>query len=92
MQSYRITVSGMVQGVFFRASTIDFVRNESLTISGYVRNLPNGKVEILAQGNEIEVKKLSLWLKNGPQSARVDETIVEKIEIDVKYKDFSVKY
>lgn len=65
----RCRVEGRVQGVFFRAST----RREAqqLSISGYARNLPDGRVEVLACGSESAVVQLKEWLWVGPSAARV---------------------
>ena len=62
-------ISGRVQGVFFRASTRD--RARSLGLTGYARNLPDGRVEVLACGSESAVLALKDWLWVGPSAARV---------------------
>jgi acylphosphatase len=62
-------VSGRVQGVFFRAHTQE--RARSLGLSGWVRNLPDGRVEIAAEGGETKLKTLLEWLHTGPPAARV---------------------
>lgn len=62
-------VSGQVQGVFFRASTQDEARR--LGLSGWVRNLHDGRVELVACGEEAPLKQLEQWLKQGPPRARV---------------------
>jgi len=65
----RCNVAGRVQGVFFRAST----REEALRrgISGYVRNLPDGRVEVLACGSADAINELKDWLRHGPPDADV---------------------
>jgi len=65
------TVSGRVQGVFFRATTRD--RARALGLSGWVRNLPDGRVEFAAEGEESSVQELLAFLRVGPPGARVDE-------------------
>lgn len=62
-------VSGQVQGVFFRASTQDAANNLGLT--GWVRNLPDGRVEVVACGEKAALKRLEQWLWQGPSRARV---------------------
>ena len=62
-------VSGQVQGVFFRASTQDTARQLGLT--GWVRNLHNGHVELVACGEAATLKELERWLTQGPPRARV---------------------
>ena len=65
----RCRVSGRVQGVFFRAST----RNQAQTlgVSGYAKNLPDGSVEVHAEGEEKAVAALCEWLWVGPPAAKV---------------------
>ncbi len=65
-----IIVSGLVQGVFFRASTLDKARN--LIVVGWVRNLPDGTVEINAEGEDGKLSQLLDWARKGPVGARVD--------------------
>jgi len=62
-------VHGRVQGVFFRQATAD----EALTLGlrGWVRNLVNGDVEIVAEGPRRELKILAAWANQGPRMARV---------------------
>ncbi|MFQ5757598.1 MAG: acylphosphatase [Acidiferrobacterales bacterium] len=73
----RYLISGTVQGVFFRASTQDTARQ--LQLSGFARNLPDGRVEVVACGNESNLRRLEAWLWKGPGYARVDNIIVEDI-------------
>lgn len=70
MRVKRYFVSGRVQGVFFRAGT----RTEALRLGvrGYARNLPDGRVEVLAAGDEASLRALEAWLRRGPPHARVD--------------------
>lgn len=67
----RFLVFGKVQGVYFRHSTR--LEAKRLAIRGIARNLPDGSVEVLAQGAAAAVAELRLWLHQGPQHARVDE-------------------
>lgn len=66
-------VSGRVQGVFFRASTKE--QAELLGLDGWVRNLPDGRVEVYATGSESQISRFRGWLKEGP-----DMAIVAKLE------------
>ncbi len=70
-QCYRFIVTGRVQGVYFRQSTADQARQ--LGLSGWVRNLPDGRVEGVASGPEAELAALKTWLGHGPTMARVDD-------------------
>jgi acylphosphatase len=70
MIQYRVIVDGRVQGVGFRASTArEVVRYPGL--KGWVRNLPDGKVEAVFCGEDSDVKKMVEWCRHGPSLARV---------------------
>ena len=73
----RFLVSGIVQGVWFRESA----RREaiSLGLNGSARNLPDGRVEVVAAGPGKDIAQLSAWLRHGPAMARVDEVVEETI-------------
>ncbi len=74
----QIHVSGKVQGVFFRENIRRMAERSHLT--GSVRNLPDGRVAIRAQGKEEHVKQLIEWCHQGPPLARVDGVMVEFVE------------
>ena len=74
----RFLVSGKVQGVFFRASTAR--RAEELGLRGYARNLPDGRVEVLAVGQITSLQSLADWLKQGPPRAQVTGLVEEMQE------------
>lgn len=76
----RCFVSGLVQGVFFRASTRQ--RAEALGLRGYAKNLPDGRVEVLIVGEGEPVERLIEWLHRGPPSANVASVEVEEIALD----------
>lgn len=65
-----ILISGLVQGVFFRAFARDEARE--LGVYGWVRNRADGKVEVMAEGSQADLKKLVAWCHRGPDTARVD--------------------
>jgi Acylphosphatases len=71
-----ITVTGKVQGVFYRQSTKE--KALELGITGTVKNLPNGDVEIMASGTPQQLNALVAWCKQGPPRAQVKEVRVEK--------------
>jgi acylphosphatase len=70
-QCIRYLVSGRVQGVFFRASA----RKQALILglTGWVHNLPDGRVEVLACGEQTKQDALHNWLKVGPPHAAVED-------------------
>jgi acylphosphatase len=74
----RCLVSGRVQGVYYRASARE--RALDLGVHGFARNLPDGRVEVLATGEEAVVASLIEWLRMGPPTARVDHVEVLVIE------------
>lgn len=76
-------VSGRVQGVFFRAHTQALARRLGLT--GWVRNLPDGRVELVACGEAERLAQLEAWLWQGPPHARVEGVIAA----DAESQDFS---
>jgi acylphosphatase len=67
----RYLILGKVQGVFFRQSAR--IEAERLGLHGMARNLANGSVEVIAQGDAAALDALHAWLKKGPSQARVDE-------------------
>ncbi len=69
--SYRFTVHGRVQGVFFRQSTASTARE--LGLNGWVRNCDDGSVEGCASGDAAALERLREWLQHGPPAARVDQ-------------------
>jgi acylphosphatase len=79
MRRTRAIVSGRVQGVGFRASTVDEARGHGLT--GWVRNRVDGTVELEAQGDEAGVTALLAWCAHGPPAARVTGVAVEERDV-----------
>jgi acylphosphatase len=71
----RVVVSGRVQGVFFRSSTRDTAVRYG--VRGYVRNLPDGRVEAVLQGDRGAVEKVVAFMREGPLGACVEEADVE---------------
>lgn len=74
LKHFNITVFGKVQGVFFRASTVEIAKQ--LCLSGFVRNLPDGNVYIEAEGEEKQIAKFVKWCHQGPTRA-----VVSKVDI-----------
>jgi acylphosphatase len=80
-------VAGRVQGVYFRASTQREARRLGLT--GWVRNLPDGRVEVMASGPPDATAALERWLNRGPPAAHVTEVITNSAT-DENWTDFVV--
>jgi acylphosphatase len=70
-------ISGKVQGVCFRASTQD--EASTLGLTGWARNLPDGRVEVIAFGEKDKLLLLFEWLKKGPALSKVDQVTYEEI-------------
>jgi len=85
-----VFVSGWVQGVFFRAETRD--RARQLGVTGWVRNLWDGRVEAVFEGEDWAVERLVDWCHRGPRGARVDNVEVIYEEYTGEYDSFSVVY
>ena len=75
----RCLIAGRVQGVWFRASTKE--KAMELGVCGWVRNLPDGRVEALLQGEAEAVEALKKWLWRGPTLAQVVDVQSEMVEI-----------
>jgi acylphosphatase len=88
LKHFNITVTGKVQGVFYRASTQ--TQAHKLGLNGFVRNEPNGDVFIEAEGEETKLQKLVDWCSIGPPNAIVDEVRVLDGEIK-NFSGFSIK-
>ena len=73
-------VSGRVQGVFYRASTRQ--RAVELGLTGYARNLPDGRVEVLAVGSDASVQSLCDWLWHGPPGAQVSHVECASVALE----------
>lgn len=84
----RFLVSGKVQGVFFRAGT----REQALRLglAGEARNLPDGRVEVMAQGEPAALDALERWLRQGPPAARVDKVERQSAELRA-LRDFGTR-
>lgn len=85
----RAIVRGRVQGVYFRASTQAEARR--LDLAGFARNLPDGSVEVVAEGPEERVDELVRYLHVGPSHARVDRVEVESTSGLSAPRPFSVR-
>jgi len=84
----KITITGRVQGVCYRAATQHTARR--LGLRGTVRNLADGRVEIAAQGESDALDQLVNWCWQGPPAARVDAVSVEPLDNVMTTTDFLV--
>jgi len=83
-----LLIDGRVQGVWFRASTQD--EAIALGLKGWVKNLYDGRVEVLAEGDEEKVNAFIAWCHKGPPGARVERVEVKKEEFKGEFKAFNI--
>ena len=93
LKQVHIFVSGRVQGVFFRVETREYVRSLK-NITGFVRNTRDRRVEIVAEGEENELKKVTHWAKNiGSRPSKIEKTEENWKEINQRsLSDFRITY
>ncbi len=89
MKSMHCIVKGKVQGVNFRAWTFDQARN--LNITGWVRNLDNDKVEVIAQGVDANLSELKKRLLRGSPVSQVEDVRCEEMDYDKEYDSFEIR-
>lgn len=76
LRAVRCVVAGRVQGVYYRAATAE--RAQSLQLDGWVKNLSDGRVEVVAAGAPGAIAALAGWLWQGPPAARVESVYLEE--------------
>jgi acylphosphatase len=85
-----VRIRGFVQGVFFRASTKETA--DSLGLKGWVRNMPDGSVEALFEGETVEVKRAVKWCCAGPTGATVKNVDEKWGDYLGEYDSFEIRY
>ena len=90
MKKNRVVIEGKVQGVFFRANMQRVAR--SLDLAGWVRNLPDGRVEAVLEGAENNMAAMLDWCRQGPPYAIVRQVEVTEEPYSGDYRDFSIRY
>ena len=85
-----IFISGRVQGGFFRENTSK--KAQKLGLLGWVKNLDNGKVEAVFEGDKEKVEKLVKWAKRGPMFAKVDNIDIDWQEYTGEFQNFEIRY
>jgi acylphosphatase len=86
----QVLVSGRVQGVYFRAYTRDQAVARGLT--GWGRNLPDGRVAAVFEGDREKIDSMLVWLQQGPQYAAVDEVLTDWQPHQGEFLDFKITY
>lgn len=84
----QLIISGLVQGVWFRASAKQ--EADKLGLKGFVRNIEDD-VEAVAIGDEDKVNKFIEWCKKGPSGANVENVEVKDIELNEEFKEFEIR-
>jgi acylphosphatase len=87
METKEIIVKGKVQGVYFRASTVEVA--VELGIKGVVSNLRDGSVKIIATGMPEVLEQLIVWCRRGPTRARVDEVVIRGLPL-AEFHEFTI--
>ena len=90
MKRVHVYISGRVQGVFFRAETQRAAMGFKLT--GWVRNMADGRVEAVVEGDDANVDKMLAWCHIGPPAARVEEVLTEEEPYTGEFRNFNIKY
>lgn len=90
MKRVRVFVSGKVQGVFFRAYTKE--KADELGIKGWVRNLPDGRVEAVFEGTDDKVDEMVKWCWQGPPHARVENVEVREEDYKGEFDIFEIRF
>lgn len=85
-----VIIHGLVQGVYFRASTRD--EAVRLGVGGWVRNLPEGSVEAVFEGEKIKVEEIVGWCYKGPPGAEVTKVDLKWESYKGEFKHFDVRY
>jgi len=83
-------ISGRVQGVFFRSETQDKAARQNVT--GWVRNLPDGRVEAVFEGEKDRVEALIEFCRRGPPGARVTRVEIKWGDYTGEFKSFGIRY
>lgn len=89
MYTREFVISGRVQGVGFRYHTL--LAAQDIGVTGYVRNLDDGRVQVLATGDTAQLAALRAFLRRGPAWARVDDIAESAVEDAESFSDFRIR-
>ena len=89
-QRVHIFVKGKVQGVFFRQTTKTIAKKKNVT--GWVRNLKDGRVEALLEGQDVDVSEVIEWSHRGPTNAIVDDVQIINEKYKGEFSKFDILY
>jgi acylphosphatase len=85
-----VFVTGKVQGVYFRQNTMETAKANGVT--GWVRNLPDSRVEAVLEGDDSSVKRVVEWCKKGPPKAEVENVDARFETYTGEFSDFTISY
>lgn len=88
MKRIRVIISGRVQGVFFRSAARRAAADLNLT--GWVRNMEDGRVEVVLEGADADVERMIAWCKAGPPAAKVEKVTTMEEHYTGGFTDFSI--
>lgn len=88
MRKVKILVTGRVQGVYFRVFTQN--KAKQLSVTGTVQNLPDGRVEIIAEADEKTIENFIKWCHKGPVTARVEHVEIVDLKSIGEFTSFSI--
>ncbi|HUU48216.1 MAG TPA: acylphosphatase [Nitrosopumilaceae archaeon] len=89
-QRVRVFIKGKVQGVFFRQALK--VKAKQNNVFGWVKNLIDGRVEAVLEGDEERVNNLVEWCHGGPANSRVEDVEIKNEKFTNEFSEFDVKY
>ncbi len=89
-QRVRLYVTGKVQGVFFRQTLKVMAKKNN--VFGWVRNLRDGRVEAVLEGDEKQIDRLVEWAHGGPANARVEDVEIRNEKFTGEFSKFDVLY
>lgn len=90
MERLHIRIHGIVQGIFFRANAQSIASGLGLT--GWVRNCPDGSVEIVAEGKKEKLEAFLGWCRRGPEEAQIDKVEQEWESAKNEFQSFRISY
>ena len=86
---FNLLISGQVQGVGYRISARNVA--EGLGLTGWVRNIANGRVEITAEGDIVLLEQFVTWSKQGPNYAQVHNVEIKQLSATGEFKGFFIR-
>ena len=85
-ESVKVLITGKVQGVYYRHSTVRMAHQ--LKLRGWVQNCDDGSVEAVLQGEPDQIDRMLAWMRSGPPAARVQDVISETLATEKRYESF----